>query len=99
MNAEGGNWYTLMNRATDIYNSTENSTIEASPDEVPENPVTKFDMKAQASINLAHNTKLINRRKDKLRKQGYFRIHQPNTKLIGLKQRIDSNQWSKEIFK
>ena len=43
VNAEGGNWYTLMNRATDIYNSTENSTIKASPDEVPENPVKKFD--------------------------------------------------------
>ena len=55
-------------------------------------------MKAQASLNLAHNTKLIKKRKEKLRESGYFRLHQPNTKLVGLRQRIDSNQWSKDVF-
>ena len=55
-------------------------------------------MMAQSSINYAHNTKLIKRRKEKLRQMGSFRIHQPNTKLTGLRQRIDSNQWSKEVF-
>jgi len=56
-------------------------------------------MQAQASINLAHNTKLIRKRKQKLQQLGHFRLHQPNTKLVGLKQRIDSNRWSKDIFK
>jgi len=98
VNAEGGNWYTLLFKATDIYNSTENGTTKAAPDEVPEDDNKRFDMKAQASINSAHNTKLINRRKKKLRENGYFRIHQPNTKLVGLRQRIDSNTWSKDVF-
>ena len=30
---------------------------------------------------------------------GSFRIHQPNTKVTGLGQRIDTNQWSKDIFR
>ena len=98
-NAQGGNWYTLMEKATDIYNSTENSMTKAQPDEVAENPVKRFDMQVQASINIAHNTKLIRKRKEKLQQMGSFRIHQPNTKVTGLGQRIDTNLWSKEIFK
>ena len=97
-NSQGGNWFTILEKATTIYNNTENSITKAEPDEVAEDPVKKFDMKAQASINFAHNTKLIKKRKQKLEQLGYFRLHQPNTKLIGLKQRIDSNQWSKDIF-
>ena len=30
---------------------------------------------------------------------GSFRIHQPNTKITGLGQRIDTNQWRKDIFR
>ena len=88
-----------MEKATDIYNSTENSITKAQPDEVAENPVKRFDMQVQASINIAHNTKLIRKRKEKLQQMGSFRIHQPNTKVTGLGQRIDTNLWSKEIFK
>ena len=98
-NAKGGNWYTLMEQATEIYNSTENGVTKAEPNEVAEDPVKKFDMQAQASINLDHNTRLITKRKEKLKQMGSFRIHQPNTKVTGLGQRIDTNLWSKEIFK
>ena len=64
-----------------------------------EDPVKRFDMQAQASTNLDHNTKLIKKRKDKLKQIGSFRIHQPNTKTTGSGQRIDTNQWSKDIFR
>ena len=96
--SQGGNWFTILEKATNIYNNTENGITKAEPDEVADDPVKRFDMKAQASINFAHNTKLIKKRKKKLEELGFFRIHQPNTKLTGLKQRIDSNQWSKDIF-
>ncbi len=97
-NAKGGSWYSHSDKATSIYNETENGTTNAAPNEVSTDPIKRFDMRAQAGINSIHNTKLIQKRKDKLIKEGSFRIHQPNTKLSGLRQRIDSNQWSKDKF-
>ena len=46
-----------MEQATEIYNSTENGITKAEPNEVAEDPVKRFDMQAQASINLDHNTR------------------------------------------
>ena len=53
-----------MEQATEIYNSTENGITKSEPNEVATDPVKRFDMQAQASINLDKNTRLITKRKD-----------------------------------
>jgi hypothetical protein len=62
-NAKGGSWYSHSEKATSIYNETENGTTNAAPNEVSTDPIKRFDMRAQAGINSIHNTKLIQKRK------------------------------------
>ena len=96
-NNKGGNWWSLLREAENIYNNTENSTTKAEPNEVNQDEDITFSLQKQAAKNLTINTKLIQKRKKKLEQLGHFRIHRPNIN-PGLKRRIDNNQWSKEIF-
>ena len=92
---QGGNWLTILDRAVEAYNNTENSTTKAEPNSVTDDEA--FKMKQKAAIDLAHNTNLIRKRQEKLRNEGSYRVHEPGKQLKGLRQRIDANTWSKEI--
>ena len=92
---QGGNWLTILDRAVNAYNNTENGTTKAEPKSVTDDEA--FKMKQKAAVDLAHNTQLIRKRQDKLTNEGSYRIHSPGKQLKGLRQRIDANTWSKEI--
>ena len=54
-----------------------------------------FALKKEAAEKLEENTELIQKRQDKLLKDGAFRVHVPKGK--GLRKRIDATSWTKNV--
>ena len=56
-----------------------------------------FSLKMQAAEDLGDNTELLEKRRTKLEKEGGYRIYEPKGKLKGLRRRIDTHTWSREV--
>ena len=93
--ARGGTWLSNLEATIDSYNNTEHGGIDIEPAQITDDRI--FSLKKQAAEKLQENTALIQKRKEKLEKDGGFRTHQPKENLKGLRRRIDANTWSREV--
>ena len=93
--ARGGTWLSNLEATIDSYNNTEHGGIDIEPAQITDDRI--FSLKKQAAEKLQENTTLIQKRKEKLEKDGGFRTHQPKENLKGLRRRIDANTWSREV--
>ena len=93
--AKGGTWLSNLEATIDAYNNTEHGGIDAEPAQLTDDRI--FSLKKEAAEELQENTTLLQKRKDKLEKEGEYRVHQPKENLKGLRRRIDANTWSREV--
>ena len=93
--AKGGTWLSNLDVTIEAYNNTEHGGIDAEPAHLTDDKI--FSLKKQAAEELQENTALIQKRRDKLEKEGAYRTHQPKENLKGLRRRIDANTWSRDV--
>ena len=93
--AKGGTWRSNLESVIEAYNSTDHGGIDAEPGQLTDDRI--FSLKKQAAEELQENTQLLEKRKNKLEKDGNYRVHQPKENLKGLRRRIDANTWSREV--
>ena len=93
--AKGGTWLSNLEPTIEAYNNTEHGGIDAEPGQLTDDRI--FSLKKQAAEELQENTQLLEKRKDRLEKDGNYRVHQPKDNLKGLRRRIDANTWSREV--
>ena len=76
-------WANALQKTVDGLNEIEHSSLAGrSPEEVKDDPELQFDMRRQASDNLAHNSLVMKTRDDKLTKKGAFRILEPTKQAL-----------------
>ena len=92
--AKGGTWLTNLEATIRAYNNSDHSGIGTEPSQMTDDYI--FSLRKEAAEDLAENTKLIQKRQEKLQSAGAYRTHEPNARLKGLKQRIDANTWSRQ---
>jgi len=92
--AKGGSWLDNLDAVIKACNSTDHGGIDAEPGDIDDDKI--FSLKKQAAIALQENTELLEKRRQKLEKEGTYRVHEPKAR-GGLRRRIDANTWSKEI--
>ena len=91
--SKGGSWLTNLDATIAGYNKTEHSAIDTAPKDMTDDVI--FSLRKEAAEDFAENSTMIQKRQDKLRAQGGYRVYIPNKK--GLKTRTDANTWSSDI--
>jgi hypothetical protein len=92
--ARGGTWLSNLDTTIEAYNNTEHGGIDAEPAQLTDDGI--FSLKKQAAEGLQENTALLQKRKERLEKEGGYRTHQPK-ETKGLRRRIDANTWSRKV--
>ena len=92
--AKGGSWLNNLDATIHAYNNSDHGGIGTEPSQLTDDRI--FSLKKEAAEDLVENTKIIQKRQEKLESAGAYRTHEPNARLKGPKQRIDANTWSRQ---
>ena len=92
--AKGGSWLNNLDATIRAYNNSDHGGIGTEPSQLTDDHI--FSLKKEAAEDLVENTKIIQKRQEKLESAGAYRTHEPKDKLVGLKRRIDANTWSRQ---
>ena len=90
---KSGDWLTNLQHATSAFNKTPHCSIDAAPNNLPDN--VKLEQSNTAAQNADHNMREIDKRKAILQKKGGFRVLKDKKR--GLRRRADESTWAKKV--